>query len=98
MASENFHIDDAAGLKSQAGELAQINQNIFRVQEQLSDCCAQISQAWQSDTEDRNSYLGNLEKNLQKISTFCAAIKSLSNKLAGFAENALSEEKKGYGG
>ncbi len=98
MASGNFNIQDAQNLLSQAGNLAQINQNIFRAQEQLSDCCAQISQAWQSDTEDRNSYLGNLEKNLQKISTLCTAIKSLSNKLVDFAEESIAEKNNSYGG
>ena len=46
---DNFNIQDAQQLLSQAGNLAQVNQNILRVQEQLSQCCEQISSAWQSD-------------------------------------------------
>ena len=91
MASNNFNIQDAQTLLTQAGNLAQVNQNILRVQEQLTDCCNQISQAWQSDTEDRISYLSNLEKNLAKMQTLCAAINSLSSKLTDFAEQSIRQ-------
>lgn len=89
MASNNYNIKNAQGLLSQAGSLAQINQNILRVQEQLTSCCKEVSNAWQSDTEDRASYLGNLEKNLVKIQRLCAAIEALSRKLTTFAEDSI---------
>lgn len=91
MASSNFEITDAQNLLVQSGNLAQVNQNILRVQEQLADCSREISNAWQSDTEDRESYLGNLNKNLEKIRTLGAAILSLSNKLTDFAEKSISQ-------
>lgn len=91
----NFNIKDAQLLLTQAGDLAQVNQNVLRVQEQLTDCCNQISSAWQSDTEDKASYLGNLQKNLQKIQTLSAAITSLSNKLTDFAQQAIRTANNG---
>lgn len=91
----NFNIQDAQQLLTQAGNLAQVNQNILRVQEQLSDCCNQINSAWQSDTADKASYLGNLQKNLQKMQTLSAAITSLSNKLTDFAQQSIRTANNG---
>ena len=91
MASTNFEIQDAQRLLAESGELAQVNQNILRVQEQLNDCSSQIRGAWQSDTEDKESYLGNLDKNLQKIITLCGAVRSLSAKLNSFAEQSIRQ-------
>ncbi len=86
---DNFEIQDAQRLLSQAGDLAQINQNIMRVKEQLDECIAQVNNAWQSDTQDRESYLSGIQKNIGKIDTLCAAIRSLSNKLNDFAEQSI---------
>jgi len=85
----NFEIKDAPLLLSQAGDLAQVNQNILRISEQLGDYCNQISNAWQSDTVDKTSYLGNLEKNVQTINQLCRAINELSNKLTDFAQQSI---------
>jgi transposase-like protein len=91
----NFNIQDAQQLLTQAGNLAQVNQNIMRVQEQLSQCCEQIGNAWQSDTEDKTSYLGNLQKNLSKLQTLTSAIYSLSNKLTDFAQQSIKTANNG---
>ena len=91
----NFNIQDAQQLLAQAGNLAQVNQNILRVQEQLTQCCDQISCAWQSDTEDKTSYLGNLQKNLGKLQTLTSAITSLSNKLTDFAQQSIKAANNG---
>jgi len=91
----NFDIQDAQLLLSQAGNLEQVNQNILRAQEQLTDCCNQISSAWQSDTEDKSSYLSNLQKNLQKLQTLTSAIHSLSAKLTVFAQNSINTANNG---
>ena len=92
---DNFNIQDAQQLLAQAGNLAQVNQNILRVQEQLTQCCDQISGAWQSDTEDKTSYLGNLQKNLGKLQTLTSAITSLSNKLTDFAQQSIKAANNG---
>lgn len=86
----NFDIQDAQLLLSQAGNLEQANQNILRAQEQLSDCCSQISSAWQSNTEDKSSYLSTLQKNLEKLFTLTSAIHSLSGKLTSFAQQSIN--------
>jgi uncharacterized protein YukE len=87
---DNFEIQDAPLLLTQAGDLAQVNQNIARIREQLTDCCNQISNAWQSDTEDKASYLGNLQKNLTTVQQLCNAVGELSNKLTDFAQKSIN--------
>ena len=95
MASTNFEIQDAQRLLAESGELEQLNQNILRVQEQLAECSSQVRGAWQSDTVDKESYLGNLDKNLQKIFTLSGALRSLSSKLNSFAEQSIRQANNG---
>lgn len=81
----NIHINDADALIEQAGNVAQLNQNVLRVQEDLSVAVGRIRNSWQSDTVDKETYLKTIETNLSKIGTLCAALKALSNNLIVYA-------------
>lgn len=84
-----YKVKDPQSLLDQAGNVAQIAQNILRVNEELSAYCNQISAAWQSDTADKESYLKVLQENLVKIETLCAALKALSNNLTAYAQQEI---------
>lgn len=95
MATSNFEIQQAEELLSQAQNLAQINQNILRVKEDLTGCCNEISGAWQSDTADKDSYLKSIQQDLQKIETLTTAVFSLSNHLMAFAQRSIQTANNG---
>lgn len=92
--ADDFHIVDATKLLNQAGSLSQINTNIMRLKEQISNHCTQISNAWQSETEDKESVLKSLKEDLKKIETLNFALSSLSSKLSYFAQKSINESKR----
>lgn len=92
--ADNFYIVDANKLLNQAGSLAQMNTNIIRLKEQLSNYSNQISNAWQSETEDKESVLKSLNEDLKRIDTLNSALNSLSKKLSYFAQKSINESKK----
>ena len=81
----NIDIKDANALIEQAGNVAQLNQNILRVQEDLIAAATRIRNAWTSDTVDKETYLKTIETNLTKIGTLGAALRALSNNLIVYA-------------
>ena len=81
----NIHINDADALIEQAGNVAQLNQNILRVQEDLLAAATRIRQAWASDTVDKETYLKTIETNLTKMATLASALRALSNNLIVYA-------------
>ncbi len=85
----DFNIRDAQRLLSQSGELSQTNQNIMRVKEQIEEYINQISNAWQSDTQDKEAYLSGIKSALGKMSTLTVAVNSLATKLNSFAEQSI---------
>ena len=92
---DNFQINDPNALIQQAGNLAQISQNVRRVQEELDACCGRISSAWQSDTVDKESYLKGLQENTRKMQVLSEALTSLSNNLTNFAQQAIRTANNG---
>lgn len=84
-----YNVKDPQALLDQAGNVAQIAQNILRVQEELNGYCNQISNAWQSDTVDKESYLKVLQSNLAKVETLTAALRALSNNLTAYAQQEI---------
>lgn len=92
--ADNFYIVDANKLLNQAGSLVQMNTNIIRLKEQLSNYSNQISNAWQSETEDKESVLKSLNEDLKRIDTLNSALNSLSKKLSYFAQKSINESKK----
>lgn len=85
----NYEIRDPQALLEQAGNVAQIAQNILRVQEDLNSYCSQISNAWQSDTQDKESYLSGIQTNLAKTETLVSALMSLSRNLTTYATKEI---------
>ena len=94
MATSNFQMQGEL-LLQQAQNLAQINQNILRVKEDLTGCVGQISSAWQSDTVDKDSYLKKIEEELRKIETLTSALFALSNHLIALAQQIPQHNKGG---
>lgn len=92
--ADDFHIVDATKLLNQAGSLSQMNTNIMRLKEQISNHCTQISNAWQSETEDKESVLNSLKEDLKKIETLNSALSSLSSKLSYFAQKSINESNR----
>ena len=90
MASNNFDVQ-AQALLNESDEIQQTVNDIGRVIDQLRQNCTAISNAWDSDTSDRDSYLGTLERNLQRVANLCAAAQKLATQLRIFAENAIRE-------
>lgn len=88
----NYEVSDLQALLEQAGNVAQLGQNILRVNEELSGYCSQISNAWQSDTVDKESYLKVLQDNLVKIETLVAALRALSNNLTAYAQREIQNQ------
>lgn len=84
-----INVKDPNALLEQAGNLGQLAQNILRVQEDLNGYCQQISNAWQSDTVDKESYLKTLQTNLTKMSTLVSALRALSNNLTSYAQKEI---------
>lgn len=84
-----YKVKDPQALLDQAGNIAQIGQNILRVNEELAGYCNQISNAWQSDTVDKESYLKVLQQNLAKVETLVAALRALSNNLSAYAQREI---------
>ena len=80
-----IEIQDANMLIEQAGAVAQLNNNILRVQEDLTAATTKIRNAWSSDTADKDTYLKQIETNLTKIQTLCSALRALSNNLIVYA-------------
>ena len=95
MATSNFEIRQAEHLLEQAQAIAQLNQNVLRVQEELTASCAEIRNAWQSDTVDKESYLQGIEKNMQKIGNLTSALFKLSNHLTAFAQKSIQTANNG---
>lgn len=84
-----YNVKDPQALLEQAGNVAQLGQNILRVKEELTGYCSQISGAWQSDTVDKESYLKVLQENLVKVETLVAALRALSNNLTAYAQREI---------
>lgn len=82
---DNIKIKDINSLIEQSGNIAQLNQNILSVKDELVETTTKIRQAWASDTIDKESYLKMIENNLLKIDTLVVAIKVLSNNLTMYA-------------
>lgn len=90
-----YIVNSPSDLLEQSGNVAQLAQNILRVKEELYGYCTQISNAWQSDTQDKESYLGTLQTNLSKIETLVSALMSLSNNLTTYAQRQISNKNSG---
>ena len=82
----NIYIKDADQLLEQSGNIAQLAQNILRVKEDLLSASNRVSNAWASDTVDKESYLKVLTEDLAKIDRLGAALRVLSNTLIVYAE------------
>ncbi len=85
MATENYQINDVDQLLEQVGNLRQTVQNILVIHEDLTSYVSQIRNAWQSDTEDRDSYLTTLEKDLTNLYNLNSAVDKLNANLESFA-------------
>ena len=79
-------------LLEQVSELQQINQNIRSAIENLQACSSEISAAWNSDTEDKTSYLSSMDKNLEKASSLVQAVLSITNYLQTYAQRVIATE------
>ncbi len=91
--TDNYQVNDINGLLEQISNLKQINQNIYYVCDDLKTYVNQIRDAWQSDTTDRESYLGSLQRDLQNISILVTAIVKLNSNLETFATSAQDISK-----
>lgn len=87
---ETINIKNPHLLLEQAGNLAQINQNILNLQEELVVATQQISNAWGSDTIDKESYLKEINEANEKIATLVTAISALSKNLQYYAQRQIS--------
>ena len=81
----NIEIKDENALIEQAGNVAQLNNNILRVKEDLYESIQRISNSWTSDTVDKETYLKTIKTNLVKIETLGSALRALSNNLIVYA-------------
>ena len=86
---EGIHISNAELLLEQAGNLAQINQNVLNMQEELVRAVEQINTAWASDTIDKESYLKDIRESNEKIATLVTAISALSKNLIIYAQSQI---------
>ena len=91
--TDKYQVNDINGLLEQISNLKQINQNIYYVCDDLKTYVNQIRDAWQSDTTDRESYLGSLQRDLQNISILVTAIVKLNSNLETFATSAQDISK-----
>lgn len=82
---DNVHIKDAQSLINQVSNVNQIIENILRAKESITDISNEISNAWASNTIDKNSYLKKLNDNLTKMDTLISSMKSLSVHLQNYA-------------
>ena len=90
----NIQINDVDALLEQAGDLSQLSSNISNVQGDLLAASTKISNAWASDTVDKETYLKSLNENLGKIATLTTALDGLSKSLTTYAEQQKQNEKK----
>ena len=74
---------------SLAGDLAQYANNVLQVTEDLNASSTQISNAWASDTIDKDSYLKELNANITKLITLTEALSKLSNTLTVYASKQI---------
>ena len=84
-----YHIQDYHSLLNQIGDLQQVGQDILRVKENLISQCQLISNAWTSNTTDKETYLRNIYNNLDKVEKLIAALNTLSNELNDYAKNSM---------
>lgn len=85
-----IHINNPQALIEQASNVAQLSNNIARVQEDLLVLCQQISKAWQSNTVDKETYLSSLNKSLKKVEGLTLALSALSKNLQAYAQNQIN--------
>ena len=88
-----IEIKDADLLLEQAGDLAQMANNISSTSTDLSAANKKIAGAWASDTVDKDSYLKTLNDNITKIQTLVTAISGLSKVLTIYAERHKQNEQ-----
>ena len=89
-----FEVSDAERLLEQVDRLEQVNNNMARAYEDLTDDCNQISNAWQSDASDRESYLSELQNNLGRLNELIKNINELARAFDIYARAAIEHASK----
>lgn len=69
-------------------EIMSENQKLADACEVLSSCLNQISANWESNGADKQSYVTELEKQINNIDYLTSSIKDVANTLRNYAQNA----------
>ena len=89
-----FEVSDAQLLLEQVDRLEQVNNNIARSYEDLTADCNKISNAWQSNAADRESYLSELQNNLSRLNELIKNINELARAFDIYARAAIEHASK----
>jgi len=85
----NYEIRDAQLLLDQVEQMTAVNKTIISLREQMEACIMQISNAWTSNTVDRDSYMSNINRNLVKLESWNTAVTTLAANLNSFANESI---------
>ena len=90
-----FDINDPNLLLQQAGNLEQKRQSIYSAKSNLYEQLQKVSQNWDSDTIDQDTYLKGLNYDLSRIENLNGAISRLAAVLRNYANQAIKAANEG---
>ena len=90
-----FEINDPNLLLQQADNMQQLMQSIFSAKGNILQQIQKVSQNWDSDTADRESYLGGINADIERLDNLCHAITKLVSVLRSYAYQAIKAANEG---
>ena len=83
-----FNITNIESAKASIETIRKYNNNLKSQNDSLATDLSTIQSHWQSDTEDKNSYVKELEKTIENISKLSSIIDSFINRIDEFIVNS----------
>ena len=84
-----FEVDDPALLLNQASSLETSANKIKQVSLEIENTVNGVAENWTSDTEDRDSYLSDIQVDLNELDNLYKVLKSLAKEMTDFANETI---------
>lgn len=94
----DVQVNNADAAISTCDSISEKSQRLYDACETLRNCLKQISQNWESNGADKQSYVTELELQISNIDYLTKSISSVSSVIKDYAENIKNQSSNTMGG
>ena len=90
MSNDDFNVGNLNQLKTDINTLVETNRNIRRLIRDINSNLSQIRRAWRSDSQYKQTSVGQLQGDINSLSELLGALEGLKSRMTIFMEQAIN--------